>query len=90
MEKPSYLKNVINYIKKNLKKGYTMESLKWALLRQGYSRVLVERAAAEVIKEQALEAPILKDKPIIKHEIINEHNEPIIIKKPWWRRLFRL
>ena len=63
MEKPRYLQRIIDYIKKNLKKGYTMDSLKWALLRQGYSRALVDRAVNEVIKEQAIEAPILKDKP---------------------------
>ena len=88
MEKPRYLQRIIDYIKKNLKKGYTMDSLKWALLRQGYSRALVDRAVNEVIKEQAIEAPILKDKPVIKHEIIDEYNEPIQVKKSFWQRIF--
>ena len=82
------MQRIIDYIKKNLKKGYTMDSLKWALLRQGYSRALVDRAVNEVIKEQAIEAPILKDKPIIKHEIIDEYNEPIQVKKSFWKRIF--
>ena len=88
MEKPAYLQKVIDYFKNNLKKGYTMQSLEWALLRQGYSKALIDRAAAEVTKELALKAPVLKEKPIIKHEIIDEYDRPIKIKKGFFRRVF--
>lgn len=77
------------YIKRNLKKGYTPDSLKWALISQGYSRVSVERAIKEVNKELAKKAPILKERPVIKYEILDEKNQPIVIKKPsFWRRVF--
>ena len=76
------------YFKKNLKKGYTPDSLKWALIGQGYSRVSVERAIDEVNKELAKKAPVLKEKPVIKYEILDEKNQPIIIKKSFWERLF--
>ena len=79
---------VMEYIKKNLKKGYTVDSLKYALVSQGYSRSIVERAIEEVTKELAAQAPILKDKPKITYQIIDEHNRPIILKKPWWKRVF--
>jgi hypothetical protein len=79
---------VIEYIKKNLKKGYTVDSLKYALVNQGYSRSVVERAIEEVTKELAAEAPILKDKPKITYQIIDEHDRPITMKKPWWKRVF--
>ena len=42
--KEGYLKEIVDYIKKNLKKGYTKDSLKWALVKQGYPRLEVERA----------------------------------------------
>lgn len=83
-------KNLISYFKKNLSKGYTLDSLRWALINQGYSRVAIERAIMQVNKELAEKAPILKEKPIIKYEIIDEYDNPITIKKPFWRRFFGL
>jgi phage tail protein X len=83
-----YKKNLVEYIKKNLKKGYTLDALKWALINQGYSRVAVEAAIIQANKELAATAPVLKEKPVIKYEIIDEYDQPIAIKKPWWRRIF--
>ena len=67
-----------------------MEALKWALIKQGYSKVLVDEAIKTTNKELAEKAPILKDKPVIKYEVIGEDNQPIAIKKPWWKRIFGL
>jgi hypothetical protein len=80
-------RNLVNYFKKNLPKGYTLESLKWSLVKQGYSRTLIDRALIQVTKELAEEAPILKDKPIIKHEVIDEHDKPITIEKSFWKKI---
>lgn len=82
--KGDYLVELAEYIKRNLKKGYTKESLKWALVQQGYSKLEVEKALLAVDKEMASQAPILDTKPIIKHEIIPIAEE----KKSFWRRLF--
>ncbi|MEM3091071.1 MAG: hypothetical protein QXX55_00195 [Candidatus Pacearchaeota archaeon] len=90
MREDSQRKKIIEYFQKNLKKGYTLESLKWALIGQGYSRTAVELAIQELNKELAKRAPILKEEPIIKHEIIDENNNPIKIKKSWWQKIFRL
>jgi len=78
-------KKLIDYLRKNLKKGYTEESLKWALVNQGYSRVGIEDAFKELHKELAEKAPLLKEKPVIKYEVIGENDEPIKIKKSWWK-----
>jgi hypothetical protein len=83
-----YKRNLIDYFKKNLKKSYDSETLKWALVDQGYSRVIVESALEEARKELAEQAPTLKEKPVIKHEIIDEHNNPIVIERSWWQRIF--
>jgi len=83
-----YRTRLISYFIKNLKKGYDKDTLKWALIKQGYSRILVENAIEEATKEMAKSAPVLKEKPVIKHEIIDEHDNPIIIKKSWWRRFW--
>ncbi len=90
MRRLDYKRRLIDYFKKNLAKGYTEDSLKWALIDQGYSRAAVEMAIEETHKELAEKAPILKDKPVIKYEIIDEYDEPIIIKKPWWKRILGL
>lgn len=83
-------RKLVDYFKKNLKKDYTIESLKWALINQGYSKTAVQRAMEIANKELAETAPILKEKPVIKYEIIDQHNNPIIIKKSWWKRFFML
>jgi len=83
-----YVDKLKDYIKKNLKKGYTEDSLKWALIGQGYTRSIVERAIDQVNMELAEKAPVLKSKPIIRYQIIDEHDNPVIIKKPWWKKIF--
>ncbi len=84
-----YIDKLKNYVKKNLKKGYTQDSLKWALINQGYTRSIVERAIEDVNSELAEKAPVLKSKPIIRYQIIDENDNPIIIKKPWWKKIFK-
>jgi len=79
-------RKLVDYFKKNLKKGYTLESLKWALINQNYSRIIIEEAIVETTKELAAEAPVLKEKPVIKYEIIGEDDKPVKIKKPWWKK----
>lgn len=83
-------RNLIDYFKKNLSKGYTMDSLKLALTNQGYSRSIVETTSNLANKELAKKAPILVAKPEIKHEIIDRDNNPVIITKPWWKRILGL
>lgn len=78
------MQELIEYIKKNLKKGYTKESLKWALISQGNSKLEVEKALKRVDEELAKEAPILRTKPEIRYEII----EPKLEKKSFWKRFF--
>ena len=86
----TYKRKLVNYFKKNLIKGYTSDSLKFALIDQGYSRTAVETALEQANKELARKAPVLKEKPTIKYEIIDEYDQPVKIKKSWWKRLFGL
>ena len=37
-------KPLIEYLEKNMKKGYKLEDLKWALISQGHSRTAVQKA----------------------------------------------
>ncbi|MEK6825625.1 MAG: hypothetical protein AABY00_02455 [Nanoarchaeota archaeon] len=86
-KKEYYISTLVEYIKKNLKKGYTKESLKWALIKQGHSRFQVEKAITQVDAELSLQAPILKTRPEITLEII-EPKGAIVKKKSFWKKLF--
>ncbi len=90
MAEIGYRKNLVDYFKRNLVKGYTFESLKWALVKQGYSRAIVDNAIEQVHKELAEKAPVLKEKPKIKYEIVDENDNPIILKRSWWKRILGL
>jgi hypothetical protein len=86
----NYRVRLVEYIKKNLKKGYTTESLKWALIRQGYAKVIVENAIVDANKELAKSAPVFKEKPQIKYQILDAENKPVEIKKSFLKRIFRI
>jgi hypothetical protein len=89
MESNSKLK-VIEYLKKNIKKGYPIETLRIALINQNYSRTLIDEAIKEVVNQMAKEVPIIKDKPLIEHEIIIEDNKEKVIKeKGFFSRLIK-
>ena len=82
----NYTQELVEYVKRNLKKGYTKESLKWALINQGHSKIEIERAIKSVDKDLASEAPVLKTKPTITYEVISASDEEE--KKSFWKRLF--
>ena len=67
-EKPGYIQNLVNYIKKNLGKGYTPDALKFALMSQGYPRMEIEKAMKIVNEEMAMTLPKVPEKPVIKVE----------------------
>ena len=75
------IQELAEYVEKNLKKGYTKESLKWALINQGYSKLEVEKSMRRVEQIMAQKAPILKTKPTINYETIPIENEK---KRKWW------
>ena len=83
-----YRKMVLEYLKKNLEKGYTEDSLKWALVKQGYSRTEVSRAiikAKEELSQKKDDRNSGKERPIIKYELFDSENKPIKIetRKPF-------
>lgn len=60
-----------DHIKKNLSKGYTLDSLKFSLMQQGYSRTTVEKAIELANRQLAETAPKMVEKPTIKYEVID-------------------
>ena len=76
--------DLVNYLKKNLKKGYTEESLRWALINQGYSRLEVERSIRRVNEKLASEAPILKTKPEIEYKLVEPKDISAKKRRRWF------
>ncbi len=86
-KKTDYINELTSYLKKNLKKGYPPESLIWALINQGHSKMEVDKAIKQVNEELAREAPVLETKPEIKYELVEPKIES---KKSFWKRIFGL
>ena len=79
-----------DYIMRNLRKGYTSDSLKWALINQGYSRSIIEKSLEETQKEMAKEVPVFKEKPVINYEVLDQDNNLVPVSKHWWKRILGL
>jgi len=96
----SITQQLADYIKNNLKKGYTIDSLRFSLFNQGYSKISVDNAIELVNKQLAEEIPKIKEKPQITYRIVsdnsnsedNDSSEITISnsnqKKGFWKRLF--
>ena len=88
-----YKKNIVEHLKKAITKGYKVNSLKWALINQGYSEVIVDKALKQAEKElveeeSKKEKEIQKEKPKITYQLYDERNRPIG-KRPFWKKLLR-
>lgn len=85
IKRKDMMTDLSDYIIKNLKKGYTKESLKWALINQGYSRIEVIKAIQRADEVLASEAPLLKSPQESDRRIEPISEEP---KKSFWKKLF--
>ncbi len=79
------VKEILDYIHKNLKKGYKIDALKWALIKQGYSRTAISDAF-EIIEESRAK----EDKERKEAEVLKAVEEMPVIeeKKSFWKRVF--
>lgn len=85
----NYLQNLVDYAKRNLKKGYNSDSLRWALINQGHSRIEVDKALSMAQSETSREnLSASKVKPETAPQIqIMPSLEPEE-KVPFWKRWF--
>tara|TARA_Y100000310_G_scaffold317241_1_gene369899 strand:- start:11364 stop:11645 length:282 start_codon:yes stop_codon:yes gene_type:complete len=91
MSDKGFMDEIVSYIKKNVKKGYTEESLKWALMGQGYSKLEVEKGLKRAHMELAQQAPLLDAKPKITYEIVEPREHAVKVEsdsRPLWKKLF--
>lgn len=82
----TYKLKLVEYLKRNLRKGYPLATLRVALINQGYLRNAIDEAIQIAVNELAKEAPVIKEKPEIEHEVIVE--EPMVEeKKSFWKKI---
>lgn len=88
-----HIQQLADYIKRNLAKGYTMDALRFSLIKQGYSRISVEKAIGLANQQLAAAAPEMKEKPKITYILLDENNNPIKNfqiepkKNGFWKRI---
>jgi hypothetical protein len=92
-EPKSITQQLADYIEKNLGKGYNLDSLKFSLRSQGYSKISIENAIELSNKKIAESIPPIKEKPKITYRILSQDNQPIyetisIPKKGFFQKLF--
>jgi len=80
------VKQIVDYLDKNLKKGYSLESLKWALVNQKHSRIEIDKA----LKIVEARTPSVKKEEQKKEEIKVATEEFVMPekKKGFFGRLF--
>lgn len=87
----NYIQNLIDYTKRNLKKGYSQDSLRWALINQGHSRLEVDKALsaaqAEVSKESMVSQRPASQQSQAPQSMPSVSVEPEP-KQSFWKRLF--
>jgi len=91
MYKPEdHVQQLADHIKRNITKGYTMDSLRFSLMNQGYSRISIQKAIDLANKQLAEQAPVMKEKPQIIYKAFPEVTEerPGFFKRAW-KKLFR-
>ena len=90
MYKPQdHIQQLADYFKKNLSKGYTLDSLRFSLMNQGYSRISINKAIELANEQLAAVAPVMKEKPQIIYKSIPEAIEEPGFFKRFWMKLFR-
>jgi hypothetical protein len=84
MYKPQdHIQQLADHIKKNLSKGYTVESLKFSLMNQGYSRISIQKAMDLANLQLASQVPVMKEKPQITYTAI-----PEVPQQGFFKRIF--
>ena len=88
-QKEDHINNLVEYIKKNMAKGYNPDSLRWALISQGNSKMEVDKALAVAQKEIAKQAPQSSSQIEPQITLNTEDIQPSVQEsQSFWKKLF--
>ncbi|MFA5857169.1 MAG: hypothetical protein WC867_07435 [Candidatus Pacearchaeota archaeon] len=89
MHRPEdHTQQLADYFKKNLAKGYTLDSLRFSLINQGYSRISINKAVEIANLQLADSAPVIREKPQITYTAYSE-NEKIDLEKGFFKKIIK-
>lgn len=77
--------SLVSYLERNLKKGYKIEDLRWALITQKHSRIEIEKAIKIV---QARTPSVKQEAPKIESVEVKQEDAYVPEKRGFWSRLF--
>lgn len=80
----TYVLRMVDYLIRNVKKGYNLDTLKWALINQGHSRLEVDKALATAQQKLSAQAPRPAAPAVVQPTLQIEPEQP----KPFWKRFF--
>ena len=85
----NYSKNLVEYARKNIQKGYSIDSLRWALINQGHSRIEVDKALSTAQSEISRES-VKSSQSQNQSQNSQQSNMQINVEpeKSWWQRFF--
>lgn len=94
-ENKGRIEDLCDYLRKNIEKGYSVEALKWALVKQGNPRLEVEKAVAIVSKESVRMMKKVESMNTLQNQTPSQEQssqEPVVEpeKKPFWKRILGL
>jgi hypothetical protein len=77
--------SLVSYLERNLKKGYKIEDLRWALITQKHSRIEIEKAIKIV---QARTPSVKQEAPKVENIEVKQEDVYVPEKRGFWSRLF--
>jgi len=85
------VQGIAEYVKKNIHKGYTIESLKWALINQGHSKVEIDKAISLATEQLEKESRKQQEQEQLRRQQFTEimHEAPAEEeKKGFFKKIF--
>lgn len=74
VRKVDQISPLIDYMRRNLNKGYKISDLRWTLVSQGYSKIEIDKALHVIEQEQAIEDKRRAD--------IEEATKKMVVQQP--------
>lgn len=90
MRKVDQISPLVDYMRKNLAKGYKINELRWTLVSQGYSKIEIDKALNIINQEQGEEDKRKADIEAATKKMMEESKPELVKeeKKGFFRSLF--
>lgn len=77
---------IVDYVEKNLKKGYKLDELKWALISQKYSKIEIDKAMS-IINARTAKTQQEKRAQEVQAAMVVEEEKPVEKKVGFFKKM---